>query len=362
MEITEFYDEGRGRGADILKFMLMPFVCIASFGFPSEVGSYVKVLCQFAAPAFYILCGFFMYGSDEEDRLERMKRGIKSSALMFFPMLIAFFAINAAYYFFVEGENVLPTFFSARMLFETFVLLYWPFDMGVTIWFIQGLFYAYVFFFILQKIKLFRFYKVLMVITLLATPFLAEFAGLIHFNFMDYNYVPIGFLTCTLPFMLLGAFIREKFEWLFHIPLFIYYLLAAGGIALTFAEMEILRKMDALVYTGQAIGLGITAFAICAIALLNPYAEIGFISEHGSNYAKRIYVLSQPVAFAIILLAEYMGSKWFVMAKELSGVLVFCVCFIISYFIGSVKHRIFFFKSMAEREKEETEYSEDYEA
>ena len=327
-KIHDCYDYGtRGTGADKLKFLLIPIVCVATFGFPTVFGSYVKVLCQFAAPAFYILCGFFMYGKDDEDRLQRMKKGIKRSALMFVPMFIVFLGINAAYFYFAKGVNVFPTLLGKRKLFEIFVLSYWPFDMGATIWFIQDLFYAYVFFVVLQKLKLFKYYKVIMVISMLASLFFGEFARVIHFNFLGYNYIPIGFLTCTLPFMLLGAFFRENAKLIFNIPKKVYYILVPVGIFAAFWEMELLTRAEMLATTSMSVGLGLTAAALCCIALIKPEDEEDFISKKGSSYSKWVYILMQPVAFVLILIAQALDIKWLVTVQEYGGLIIFFICF-----------------------------------
>ena len=337
----ECYDNGiHGTGVDKLKFFLIPFVCFATFGFPTVFGSYVKVLSQFAAPAFYILCGFFMFGKDDEDRLQRMKKGIKRSALMFIPMFIVFLGINAAYFYFAKGVNVFPTLLGKRKLFEIFVLSYWPFDMGTTIWFIQDLFYAYIFFFVLQKLKFFKYYKVIMVISMLASLLLGEFARVINFSFHGYNYIPIGFLTCTLPFMLLGAFFREHAELIFKIPRNNYIIAALFGLVLAFAEMELLTRAEMLATTSMSVGLGLTAAALCCFAIVKPMGRVNFFAYAGAPYSKWIYIISQPLAFVLILIAQMKNIKWLVIVQEYGGLIIFFICLGLLLLFDKIKEAI----------------------
>ena len=349
MLTTNYYDDYRGTGADKLKFALMPFVCFACFGCPTQYGSYIKVLSGFVAPAFFILCGFFMFGRNSEERLDNIKRGIKRSAAMFIPMFIVFLAINAVYYYFVNGINVFPTLLGKRKLFEIFVLSYWPFDMGASIWFIQDLLYVYIFLFLLEKIKLFKLYKVIMVLLLLATPFVGEFAKAVHFRFLGYNYIPIGFFTCALPFVLLGAFLREKFKRVLRTSTGLFYFFAIAGFIAAFAEMELLAKHNLLAYTGQSIGLNLAAVGLCCIAFLNAESRENFFSKHGASYAKRIYILSQPVAFALLVPAQFFSLKFLLIVRDAGAIIVYPVCLLIAYIIGRIKANVLRKKRLKER-------------
>ena len=82
-----------GFGVDRLKLLLMPLVCVLSFGIPWMVGGIVRDLCRSAPLAFYILCGFFVLTEDEGERHRKLHRAIRSTGI-FFLVLFPFCAHN----------------------------------------------------------------------------------------------------------------------------------------------------------------------------------------------------------------------------------------------------------------------------
>ncbi len=122
---------------------------------------------------------------------------------------------------------------------------------------------------------------------------------------------------------------------------FIYILFFVAGLLVAFFGMEMLSKRDLLVTTGQSIGLGIAAVAICCFALQKSNANLSFFAVHGSNYAKLIYLLCEPVAFALIVPAQlFKSAELFVIANAFSGVLIFVICLLLSIIIGYIKYPI----------------------
>ncbi len=212
----------------------------------------------------------------------------------------------------------------------------------------------YIFFFILQKIKLFKYYKFIMAVFIIGSIALGEFAAVLHFNFLGYNYIPVGFFTIAVPFMLIGVLMREKIKIIFRIHPLIYIFAFIAGLAIAFFEMEMLGRLELLANTGQSIGLGISAIAVCCFALQNTDSNQTFFSAHGSNYAKRIYMLCEPVAFALIVPAQlFVSAKIFVVAKEFSGVLIFAICFALAVIIGFIKSLIIGRKRLGKSQSED---------
>ena len=85
-----------GYGADRLKLLLTPAVCVLSFSLPGTIGSAMRDLCRAAPLAFYILCGFFVLTEDEEDRHRKLHRAIRSTGI-FFLVLALSLPLNVAH-------------------------------------------------------------------------------------------------------------------------------------------------------------------------------------------------------------------------------------------------------------------------
>ncbi len=315
--------------ADALKFWLMPFVCILCFGFPTRFGGNVSALCGFAPLCFYILCGFFALTGAEDGQMN-LKKGIRRSILLFVILFAICLAVNVLYYF-LTGLPV-GTLFSAllrkRILFNFFVLCVWPFQMGESICFIQSLFYAYVILFILNALHLQKLRKLLFVLCVLLMILTGELAGLIRFRFLGYPCLPPDALTRALPYMLLGGIMREKEEQLWQKRGWIYLLMIPLGLVLAYGEFFLLSLTGLLITTSHAIGLGMTAFGLCAWVLLytDPEMEPNYFCLTGRPFAKRIYLLSQPVAFLLIVPMSLFFPPGALIIQMLGGVIVYAVC------------------------------------
>ena len=328
------------RGANILKFFLMPFVCIASFGFPGPYGDLVGRLSLFAPIAFYILCGF-LSAAGEKDDPETYKRLMKRSAVQFaviFGILIImngiFFGITGLY------REAAAQLLTKRVLFNMIVLCTWPFPVGETIWFIQALLYARVILWFMNKYGLMKHYKKILIVTALLTVFFGEFAGIIRFNFHGYTYIPGNAITRALPYMLLGRFLYEKREALFSRPSWNYCLAFFAGTLAAIAELLVLSKTGCLVYTGHMIGYGIMAFSACCLFLKMKDVKINFFVIHGKRYSWLIYVLSQPAGHLLLIAAALIGPGAYMLIQILGGVIVYPVCLAIAIGIGHIWYLI----------------------
>ncbi|MBR6902702.1 MAG: hypothetical protein IKN39_02290, partial [Clostridia bacterium] len=168
-----------------------------------------------------------------------------------------------------------------------------------------------------------------------------EFAALLKFPHFGYNYIPGGAVTRAIPYMLIGMLMRKNIDKIGKTPRFVYLILFIIGLGLAFAELEILSRMRLLVYTGHAIGLGIAAVSICCFALVKPVvSELNFYTNHSRNYARRLYILCQPIALFIYLIGPFMYPPFILYYRQYVSIISFIICFIISLVIGTVKHTI----------------------
>ena len=314
-----------GYGADRLKLLLMPAVCVLSFGLPGTVGSAVRDLCRAAPLAFYILCGFFVLTEEEEERRKKLQRAIRSTGIFFLVLTLFYLGLNALI-FTLEGVDWVGSVLRKRVLFNFVVLCVWPFQTGVCLWFIQSLFYAWV---LLRLLDLRGHLPVLILPLFLVTTILmlfsGEFAGLIHLNVLGYTYIPANAVTRALPYLLLGALLRRRSERLFLTNPLIWGGLLILGMILGLVEILLLSYTGKLVYVGHTIGYGVTALALCCIALVHPEEELGGMFRHARCLARWIYAFHQSVGFFLPLLLSVFGEKVASVVLSFGGIAVF-VC------------------------------------
>ena len=339
-KVSDYYDNGhRGRGADMLKFCLMPLVMFALFGFPTRYGNYVQIFSNFAVPAFYILCGFFVLCPDEKRRSRKIKRALKKSFKFFALLFVTYTLINVAYLLLIEA-NWIPVMLRKRTWFEFLALNIWPlvFPMGNSIWFIQSLFYAYIFFYFADKIKLLRFYLPLLILFYLIMIFTGEFAALAGFPHLGYLFIPGGAITRAIPYMLLGMLIRQNADRVLTLRLPLYIVFFVIGMVLAVLEVFLLSYFHILVSYGHFIGFGIMAVSLCCIALSYTKRKDNFINMHGRRYARRIYALCQPVSFFVTqILGIAIVPKYLKYLMEYKSIIVFFICLVITVLITITK-------------------------
>ncbi len=316
--------------ADALKFWLMPFVCVLCFGFPTRYGGNVSALCGFAPLCFFILSGFFALNGKETER-DRLLLGVIRSGVMFAIMFGVCLAANILYYLLTGAK--LAALFSAltskRVLFNIFVLCAWPFSMGESIWFVQSLLYAYLILYCLNRLGLRRLHLPLMIVCAVLMLLTGELAGVFGFRFLGAPYLPPNGLTRALPYMLLGGLMREKMAVWSEKKAWVYLIMIPLGLALAYGEFTLLSLTGRFITTSHAVGLGLTAFGLCAWVLyyirIDPYYS-GFACVAGRPIARRIYLMSQLVAFLLIVPMSEFFPRGAVFVQELGGLIVYPVC------------------------------------
>ena len=340
-EIVRYYNRGHtSRGADALKFFLMPFVMFVLFGFPTRFGGYVQLFSNFAAPAFFILSGFFVLCPNEQRRTRKIKRALKKTFKTFALIFVSYLIINAV---FLLSFNTywIPELLRKRTLFDFFVLNIWPsvFPMGSSIWFIQSLLYAYIFFYAADKIKLLRFYVPLLIFFYLVMLFVGEFAAILGFPHFGYGFIPGGAVTRAIPYMLLGMLIRQNAGKLLTLRRRTYIFFIIAGIGLAVLEYFLLKHFGILVYFGHMIGFGVMAASLCCLALSATKTKNTAITVHGRGYAMRIYALCQPVnLFITVFMGLNIVPKYFGYIMEYKSIIIYFVCLALSILLSVIKN------------------------
>lgn len=327
-----------GYGADRLKLLLMPAVCVLSFSLPGTLGSAMRDLCRAAPLAFYILCGFFVLTEDEEDRHRKLHRAIRSTGIFFLVLALFYLGLNALILT-LHGVAWLESVLTKRVLFNFAVLCIWPFQPGECIWFIQSLFYAWLLLWLFDlRGHLPSLILPLFIAATIIMLLVGEFAGLIHLNLLGYTYIPANAVTRALPYLLLGALLRRRSERLFLTNPLIWGGLLALGVILALSETLLLSYTGKLVYAGHTIGYGVMALALCCIALVHPEEELGGMFRHARCLARFIYAFHQPVGFLISLLLPLFGGRIASVVLSFGGISVFVFTMIPALLVGACEY------------------------
>ena len=324
-----------------LRLILMLFICFWAFGCPDPTGI-VGSISGFAIPAFFVLSGFYVLDTNREVRMEKVLRKIKRSALCFAFVFLFYVALNVPIMLLFHETLT----FSKRMIFNFVVMNLWPLRIGDNIWFIQAMLYAYIVIFILDKLKLLKFYRILLVILFVFMLLTGEFSGVIHFNILGYPYIPGNWLTRALPYILLGKLLRDIKEKLMEIKFWKYLIAFFVGGVLVILESCILVWTGTLRSEAHMIGYTIMAVAVCGLAISIPIGVGNRVVHFDSAISGFIYVFMNPVYYALIFFFGAMSPEFFSM---LGGVTALLASFLLSLILCSTLPGKVFFTNWDQR-------------
>ena len=290
-------------GVSYLRFILMIFVCFWNYGIPEPTG-FVAALSGFATPCFFILSGYFVLTGDRELRMEKIVRKLKRTLLCIVFVLVLYIILSVV----ICMVTKTPITITRRNVFEFVVLNMWPLMVGKNIWFIQSLLYAYIVLYIADRLKLMKFYRIVLIILFVFMLLTGEFAGIIHFNFLGYPFIPGGWLTRALPYILLGKLLRDKTDALMEIRVWKYLLLFLLGGVLALGEIILLGRTGYLIYEGHMIGYGVMAFAACGLAISKPACIDTRIAFYDTALSGMTYILMDPLYYVFAVVGYFAGG------------------------------------------------------
>ena len=330
VEMVEFNCTG------YLRLILMLFICFWAFGCPEPTGI-VRSISGFAIPAFYVLSGYYVLDTKREVRMEKIIRKIKRTAICFAFVFLFYVALNVP----VMILNHMTLVFSKRMIFEFVVMNLWPLPIGDNIWFIQAMLYAYIVIFILDKLKLMKFYRILLIILFIFMLLTGEFSSVIRFNnALGYPYIPGNWLTRALPYILLGKLLRDKKKKLEETKFWKYLIAFVIGGGLVALEVFLLSLTGTLLYTGHMLGFAIMAVAVCGLAISIPLGTGNRVIHFDSAISGLIYILMNPIYYAMVIFLsgshpDFVGLLGGIVAFLASAILAIILC-------GTLPGRVFF--------------------
>lgn len=341
-KLSSFYNETKKYShsrADVLKLCLMPFMFFVVLGFPGKIGGYISQYCNFVFQTLFILFGFYTLVPDKDQRFEKLKAALKRAFKLFAMMFITFMVLNVIYLAcndslsYLFSENIIRK----RTFFNFLVLNIWQLPVGNSIWFIQSLVYAYIFFIIAEKLKLNKLYLPILLLLIAFALATGELAGFCGFPYYEYSYIPGGAVTRAIPYMLIGMYLRKHIDKIGKIRNYYYLILFPIGLALAVGEIELLNYLGKLVYTGHTIGFGIMALSLCCFTLGKTTSRNNYFSYRGNTYSRRMYALCQPVSFVAWLLCFLINPLYSIIERTNDSLISLAICLLIVFVLDFIQ-------------------------
>lgn len=317
--------------AKLIIFLLMPFVCFWTMGFPDGLGL-VELLSGFAFPALFVVIGYYLL-DDNDERSERLRWNMIRYGIYFVLLLAIFIVCNIVVPF--AREQIDPRMFLSKRLWFNFIVLdYWPLPIGDAIWFIESLFIATVIFYFADKLNLMRFYKIIMVVFFVFTLLTNDLTGVIGLNIFGYTYLTSDVFNRAIPYMLLGLLLSDNYSLVKKLPFWAYIILFVLGGGLTVGEYYLLYVTGRLVYSGHMLGYGVMAVAVLGLMVSFDKLHRNPISNWGCSIASVIYALYSPMYTLLFWLIMIKTPKNVNTYFQFSGIIVFVACLIIGIIVA----------------------------
>ncbi len=325
---------------DILRWVLMIFVCVNTFSFPGQLGAYLKIISGFAYICFFIISGFLVlrhnHHIEQKIKAAIRRTGIMALTLFFFYLLFNIVYLALRKQSFLEVMKAFMT--SKRMIFQFVALNAWFLPIGDTFWFIQCLLYGYVAIYILKKLDLLKYDYIICLICLIIAVLTGELANIIHFNFLGYTYIPSTVITRSLPYLLIGRIIGRNRKYFVEHRMKISLTFIPVSVWLTVVEIQALSKSNNLIYTGHMIGNGLLACVLCGYVIMRedwgqqPMYKDNYLISNARHYVKYVYAFHQICGIIYLLMIRNLLSRYYYYLAPLVSI----VAFITSLLIGIV--------------------------
>lgn len=192
------------KAIDQIKAVAAVSVVFIHARFPGQLGAIINAFAKFAVPFFFIVSGYFLQSSADDDVLSKIPKKIcHISMILSWGLGINCIRIIVQY----SGKTtsivawLKTSVFTARHLAELLVLNNSAF--GGVLWFLYALIYCYVLYAIAIKFKIVKLLQL--------TGFMFLLIYLIKTKIPTFSFIPtVRFLMIGLPFFSMGFLLREK--------------------------------------------------------------------------------------------------------------------------------------------------------
>ena len=326
------------RRVDAVRTALMAVLILSVYRLPLPLMRYASLLCGFAPCALFALYGYFVLCPGKY--VNTRKENLVSTLKVFLLLLGAYLVLGCAYQYLYSGNAF--SWLNTPNLLTFLVFSKWPINVGESIWMIQTVLYALIFFVLFRKLPAGPVLDGLVcaVLLLLGIVF-GELAVVLKMPF----YLERNFLTTTIPYMLLGKLlwcVPEKPKRSGGKGII---LLFCGGVVLCAAEALWLRSAGALDYCEHLIGYIPMTVAVVLFAVRGPQKPeeetIGAEDVRLMTVYRLMYYLYDPIAEFYFLLTIFLIGfpKLFTVAAGATAVVTLILTFLLAKLIARIRWR-----------------------
>lgn len=256
--------------------------------FPGEVGKFVFLLSRYVVPFFFMISGYYAYGTNLEENHSKIIRRAKKNLKVLIYSLIPYVVYHAFYPLGVE--------FSVEQVFRTLILSDFTFVNAGVLWYLHAQIIGYLFLDMFGQKKLYpKVYLIVPILLFICTYMRIRFTSTYYFN---------NFLLTAIPFMLVGHCIARNEMTLKKVLNNNRIVLGIVVSILFMAVRRFLPIETDLTY----LGVIVYAIGMFLFAIFNPQFSVCKPLEIiGERYSMYIYVLHIIVN---ILIWRFFTNPW----------------------------------------------------
>ncbi len=275
---------------EIFKLIASYMVVFIHVCFYGKIGAAVDALARFAVPFFFVVSGFYSYNCTTD----KIKKKITHILRILFLGVTSFFVFDVTVLLLNEDFqgvfDYILQYSKAENLIEL-LLLNVPVHRS-PLWYLLAIFYVYIIYYFVTKIKIservvFLVSIILLIVNLVLGEGLSAFGVFIPVQFIR-NFVLMG-----IPFFGLGLIIRKYKDKLFLVPNYIVFILGIIGVVETLLSRYFFERKE--LYLGSLLIL--VAPVVWSIKYAdNKYPNILKMIEGCSTY---IYIFHIMISYAV---------------------------------------------------------------
>ena len=307
--------------------------------FPGVLGTAVQAISRFCVPFFFMVSGFFcfrplLHDPDSKTVLEANWRGQNSLVIRKKVLHIAKITLYASLFYLVFVLLLQAVFHNQDFAIGKRAIFSWailnkPFVIAGQYWFLFALLYAYIFYWVLERLHLRKFAYVLAAILFVVYVLLAQGAHLAGYGIP--NMIYRNWLIEAFPYFMLGHWIYENQE----------------KITISNKSLKTIIIISTLLcwverwFLGRDFGVNIVTipqvFALFVYGVKNPTRNEGVIQRLGRDCSMMVYILHPAVWHTFEGIYEKVGISESLVALYVMPILVLAFSIQFSLLFNMVK-------------------------
>ena len=288
----------RNKCLDFLKGIAAICVVFVHVSFPGYFGKCISAVGSCGVMLFFLISGFHVYGDSDTIRPKLLKRFRRNLIVTVIAVLVYFvISLLLHKYAYHDLKSWIRVFAKPRLYLRMFFLSNLEEIGGDVLWFMFALLYAYLFFWLMYRLRLQRFAKFAMPLFILLRIVLETYKYAVNGDWRICSNV----LVAAIPLMLLGYCIAEQREKLEKIPAWA----SAVCCILSLTCLFLLIVYHPFRYNFTQIPKLTTVASAFLFAMKKPHLRIfPPIAALGNAYSLHVYLWHMPIVTILYPLCE----------------------------------------------------------